>query len=214
MKLNSSLTLAFLVGSLGLGGCASITSMTTAKTLDQGDSKFIVGLGYSNLKLKVDSPDSSLKVPGADFMYRYGITNKDEIGIRIANFSFLIGDYKRSLLATDKFGVSLGAGIGGTSYSSSATVSGTSNSSSTTIVDFYVPLYLDFYAAENVTLFTAPKYIYRIASGDDASNSSQFALSGGVKFGQKSGVMLEAAWSKQLSGGDASFWQGMFSFFY
>jgi hypothetical protein len=180
---NNLFRLGVLVAGLQIGACASITSMTTAKTLKDGQSEKAVAVGYSNLKLKTDAGDTSTTAPGVDLAWRYGLTDDDEVGVRLANLAYLIGDYKRAIIKGSDFGLSLGAGIGGTHYSI--------GNDSYTIFDLYVPtVYLDWYASDEMTVFMAPKLIYRVSSGSGSQKFAQMALSGGVKWGKESGVIL------------------------
>src|SRR5688572_3756315 len=124
MKLRNKqniLSLGLLAAFLLLPACASITSLTTAKTLKEGDLEVTAAAGYSNLKLKIDEDDISggnpdFKVFVVDIAGRYGITDQDELGLRAVNIGYFMGDYKRSLIASSAFGLSAGAGLGYTSW--------------------------------------------------------------------------------------------------
>lgn len=206
MKWNEFVIGLSLSGMALLGsGCASITSLTTAKTLEAGASEWTAAATYSNLKLNLNtqdlqSGDTSATAPGIDVAYRYGLTNDDEVGVRLSGtLTYYQADYKRALLREGPFALSLGAGVGGTHYSIGDT--------SSTIVDFYVPtVYGDYNIADGITLFTAPKYIYRVSSLSGAGGS-QLAVSGGVKWGKTSGVIVEGGWSKFFRDGISSGWQ-------
>ena len=202
-----------LIGSLGLlaSACASITSLTTAKTLKAGESQWTVAGTYSNLKLKTDDVVSgsspSLTTPGIDVAYRRGLTDDDEIGLRLAGtMTYYQGDYKRALLKGGPLELSIGGGLGGTQYSV--------GTESTTIVDFYLPtVYVDFNVSDNFTIFTAPKFIYRKSTLNGGSGS-QMAVSGGIKWGKSAGVIVEGGWTKFFKDGVDSGWQLAAGFFF
>jgi hypothetical protein len=147
-------------------------------------------------------------------MVRYGMTDQDEVGARLANLgTFAVVDYKRSLVNTGVLYFSAGAGLGGTSITYGDT-------SKTTIIDLYVPLYFDYKINEDLALITSPKYIFRTGLNQDVNGqsvtttSSQVGLSGGVKIGQEKGVILEAAYTKELQDAKTGYWQVMASLFF
>jgi hypothetical protein len=191
---------------LGLGACASITSLQTAKNLKAGESSKTVAFGYSNLKLNTDSPTDSAQVPNFDFAYRQGITDKDEIGARLSSGVYASVDYKRSLIADGSFYLSTGIGLGGTQF----TVTSGGNEQSTTILDFYIPLYADYWVSESFGLFVAPKYIPRVTFGSGGSSGGHLlGASGGFKWGQSIGLIAEVGYARELSGGGQNLWQVM-----
>jgi hypothetical protein len=201
-----------------LSACASVTSLTGAKTLKEGDREFAIAAGYSNLKLKISDSDlggdePSTTVPNLDAALRYGLTDKDELGIRLVNFGAMtIGDYKRSLYTSEQFAVSVGAGLGYTKFTSSFGA----DSSSTTIVDLIVPAYADYYASKDLTLYTAPRFIFRKIAGDSSDTQTMMGVNLGLKFGQEAGVLFEGGYAFQL-GQDESLengWQVMAGFFF
>ncbi len=207
------MNLALVGGLAGLGACASITSLTTAKTLKGGTSEWAVAGTYSNLKLNqseedIAKGDVATTAPGVDVQWRYGLTDDDEIGLRAANtLTYFIGDYKRALVKGSDFGLSIGAGIGGTQYSIGTV--------SNTVLDFYVPtVFADFYVSDSMTIFAAPKFMFRMQMGDVSSNMSQLAVSGGMKWGKDSGVILEGGWSKAFVDGAGSGWQVAAGYFF
>ncbi|NDG86229.1 MAG: hypothetical protein EBX52_14465, partial [Proteobacteria bacterium] len=132
----------------------------------------------------------------------------DEIGVRLASLVYIVGDYKRAIVKGESFGLSLGAGVGGTSYE----IGSTKN----TIIDLYLPtVYLDYYATDSMTLFTAPKFIYRVNSDTSVmKNFSEIAVSAGVKYGKETGVIVEGAWAKPFLDGAGNIWQAAVGVFF
>ena len=119
-----------------LGACASINNLTGAKTLAQGKHEIFVGVDYSNLLKKRDSVTASDTTFGFDIAGRFGITNEDEVGVKLANTLAYIGlDYKRAIIAGGPFRFSTGAGLGYLKYSV-----GTADFKE---IDLFVPAYVD-----------------------------------------------------------------------
>jgi len=191
-----------------LSACASITSMQSARTLKKEQEAFAVGVGFTNLHLDVGAEERvSTPVIAVDVMGRYGITDDDEIGLRVTNiFSFAVADYKRALVRDGSVIVSAGAGIGGTSYSTS--------DERFLLIDFYLPLYVDIPLSDDVSLVFAPKYILRGRWKETSEFSNQLASSGGIRIGKEQGVMAEAAYASVLEDSSQNYWDWRLSFFF
>jgi len=204
--------LLLCLGLLKISACASITAMQGAETLKAKETKTVVGLGYSK-DLQLNKGDGeTTAIPSVDVLVRYGLTDQDEVAARASNYgSYLELDYKRAIINSSKFLLSVGAGIGGTKFS----VGSGENLASTTILDFYLPVYVDFPMGEKLSLLASPKLIQRfVITSEDSSANTQAALSGGVKFGKDSGVILEAAYAKELSDSKSDYFQVMASIFW
>ncbi len=201
---------AGLVALILVQGCASITAMKTAKTLKAGQVSFAGQLNYSNTKIFPEDNESP-NFTGADFMVTYGWTDHEEVSVRASSwFTYFTFDYKRAIVSDGPVLFSLGAGLGGTMIDEGQ--SGV-NAGGTTILDFYLPAYVDFVVSDMTTLFLVPRYILR-TNPNASSKTSQLGSSGGIKIGQESGIILEAAYSQDINVSDVNYFQvGIAAFF-
>ncbi|MBS1983699.1 MAG: hypothetical protein JST16_05955 [Bdellovibrionales bacterium] len=189
---------------LGSARCASVTNMHSAKTLAEGESSHTLGVTYGNVKLNDDSGSIDATAPAIDYMYRYGLTSQDELGLKIAGTgTYFMGDYKRGLVTSGSVLVSAGLGLGGTQYSVGDV--------STKIVDIYVPLYTDFVVSDMFSLIAAPKYVLRFV---DSEKFSQAGGSFGFKWGKESGMIAEVGYLHQFGNVSVNYWQVSSGFFF
>jgi hypothetical protein len=190
------INMAVLVGLLG--ACASINSLTRAKTLPAGQKELYAGVEYSNLLRKTDGTQNDLNTFGVDVAARFGITDQDEVGAKLANtFAYLSGDYKRALIQ-GQTNVSSGIVLGGLSYSNAS-------NQKFTQVDIAVPLYVDFEVTPEFTLIAAPKLMYSFVSGTP-ENFASCVLSAGMRYGKESGLHLEGGYAIPFNDADGM-WQ-------
>lgn len=196
-----------------LAGCASLTNMTSARTLPANEVEFVFGLGFSDAKLDFDDAgETNVPIPGLDFMLRYGITDLDEVALRIATFGFFVADYKRAIISEGSVLMSVGVGLGATRYPEFDL--DTTRDEVVTLIDVYLPLYFDFMLSDKVALLASPKYVFRNTYGPETDAPSLLGLSTGMKFGLQAGVLVEFAYAKEVSGARENIWQLMFSMFF
>lgn len=182
-----------------LGACASINSLTRAKNLKAGTHELYAGIEYSNLLRKMDGGDTDTNTFGVDVAGRYGITDQDEVGVKLANtLAYFGADYKRGLITGD-FNVSAGAAVGYLKY--------TVGSNSFSQIDMGIPVYVDYEASEELVFFASPKFQYSLVSGDNASSFSSLVLSAGARLGQESGVHFEFGYGIPFNKGADGMWQ-------
>lgn len=198
-KLGTTLCAVYVVGA---SGCASITSMQTAKPLAKDVQQFSYAVSAS--RIKTNPKDTvATTVPGVDLMVRRGLTDHDEIGIRVANFgSFFLLDYKRSLARTKPLYISAGVAFGAMAFFEDS-------AGDSQVFDVYLPVYADLTLRRDVALIFSPKYIFRTKE----FHGRQIALSGGVRLGERQGFIIEVAASQNDGGPRQRFWQVMISRF-
>jgi hypothetical protein len=183
-----------------LASCASLTAMQSARPLAEDEQQFSYAVSASQLKPLSDSTRQAF--PGVDLMARGGLTDRDELGFRLANTgTFLLVDYKRSLVANPSFYLSAGLAAGGIVIKDS-----TGESS---IFDLYLPVYVDIALRKDIALVFSPKYIFRT----EAFHGRQAALSGGIRLGNRQGFLFEAAVAQEEKGPRERYWQFMISRF-
>lgn len=196
MKLKTLSILA--IGSLALGACANMSALQTAETLPEGKGEFSVGGGYVNHEAIVkDSEKSKVSAPYLEFQYRRGIMDKLDAGAKIT----LIGtggvDVKYQLVDSPEFDLAVGTSLAYLSMSSSSGegVTTEDTSSKATIIDWTIPVYVSSLVSDGVTLYGSPKYMLRAGDG---GTLNVLGVTGGVKIGQDSGVMIETTYGKGL----------------
>ena len=172
-----------------LANCASVSTLQTARVLDEGDSFHSIGLSLYSSDDFIGGDDISL--PLIEYTYRRGVWEDIDFGIKLALIGASVIDMKYNLISDDKLALATGVGIGYLSYTS--TVNG--QDSDSTIIDFILPLYLSYDIGEKTTLYSAAKYMFRTISNDVVSteDDSLVSATGGVQLGRKSGVFLEAS---------------------
>jgi hypothetical protein len=207
--MRKGLALGFLV--LASARCASVTNLHTAKVLEKGAHSHTIAGGVGNVDLDGGDGELASKTIAVDYMFRYGLTEKDEVGVKLTNLgAYAMADYKRALIEGEKFYLSAGAALGGTQV----TMSVGEEEASTTFIDIYVPVYADYWVTPTMALYASPKYILRTVSGESSDVSHQVGVSGGFRWGQSSGFLAEIGYNKQLGEGDLSYWQAMGGFFF
>lgn len=189
-----------------LGGCASINSLTRAKTLKAGDKEFYSGVEYSNLLRKMDGGSTDTKTFGVDLAGRYGITDQDEVGGRLVNSLAYAGvDYKRALISGD-MNLSTGAVLGYLSYQV--------GDSKYKQFDLGIPVYIDYQVSNELVLLASPKLVYSVVSGTGADNYGSLVLSAGARFGETQGIHLEFGYGIPFKKALDGMWQANAGIFF
>lgn len=214
-KLNNLIVFSFI---LLFASCATVNNLQTAETLEKGEIRQTIAVGYGGID--VDEEDNTDDIAAStfvvDYMIRYGLTENDEFGLRLANFAtYLQGDYKRALVKSENFYLSAGIALGGTQV----TIGSGSTEIKQTYIDLSFPIYMDYKVSEKSTLFLSPKYMLSFVStsGDtdeDSSSISRVGSSAGYKFGDQSGFIAEVGYLKSLKNNAYDLWQFTGGFFF
>jgi hypothetical protein len=189
IKINIVLNL-FILGLLA--GCASMSTMQTARVTDKNEFGFGVGGGVVKSEIALGTFDTiKINAPFLEGSLRYGVTDKIDVGARVTIIGTAVVDGKYQFLGnkTSKFAGSVGFGVGYLNI-----VSGGNNSE---IFDLMAPVYLSYYPTEWLSIYTSPRYVYRINSyrteekftGMD--NSHWYGITGGVRIGGKTAFIGE-----------------------
>ncbi len=196
MKLYTSFIAALTT--LTLGACANMSALQTAETLEPGKGEFSVGAGYVNHKAILDG-DSEATAPYMEFQYRRGIIEKLDAGAKITLVGTAGVDAKYQIVESPTLDVAIGTSLAYLTVSSGASTSDgeirSSSSSSSTIIDWTIPVYISSQVSDGLTLYTSPKYMLRAGAGDTLN---VLGITGGAKWGQNSGIMLETTYGKAL----------------
>ena len=180
-----------LILPLLLAHCASVSTLQTGRVLKKGDSFHTLGVGTYGSDDFLGGNDISL--PLIEYTYRRGFWKDIDAGIKLAIIGSTMVDVKYNLVDGDKFALATGLGIGYLSFTSE--FNGVEQKS--TIIDFMLPLYLSYDVGQKVTLYGAPKFMFRTISassgGTVSGDGSLLSSTLGVKWGVESGVFLEGS---------------------
>jgi hypothetical protein len=205
---------SLLVIAAGTAGCVNSSTLQTAKALDPGSQRILVGGGYyASPSLDADASeasgsDVSLKLPYMELGYRRGIVDKVELGAKVTLPGTAGVDAKYQFL--NKGDLALAAGIGTGYLKISSGAEGMQTSS--TIVDAIVPVYASYDVSKFFAVYSSPKYVLRYAKSVDetdmSSSSGMNHLLGGtmgVRVGQNKGLFFETSYLKSVSSDFDSF---------
>jgi hypothetical protein len=157
--------LAIIVGNLVMGGCASISTFQTARTLKPGETQKGVGVTAGNPLISPSwGARKSVVYPWLEFWLRKGLSENLDWGIK--TWGLLEGgmvDLKCQFLPDEspwQVAGSLGLGV------SSRGLELGLEAESYTFFDLHVPLFISRDFGESFTFYISPKYIHRVVIGD------------------------------------------------
>lgn len=193
-------------------GCVNMSTLQTAKTLDPGKQRILVGGGYyASPSVDADASaatgsDTSLALPYMEVGYRRGLMKNFELGAK-ATIPGTVGlDGKYQLVSAGKFAVAAGLG---TSYLKIESGSD-QDKVSTMLVDVIVPAYVSYDIAAPLAIYASPKYVLRYAASTDAMDTTTgtshlVGATVGTRIGNKLGLFLESSYLKDMTSDFDSF---------
>jgi hypothetical protein len=180
-------------------GCASMSSMQTARVTDKG--KFGVGFSGGYVKTEIEIGDlESIDVAGPlmEISARYGISEKLDVGAKLGIVGTSGADAKFQFLGNkqSKFASSAGFGVYYLSSESSTTINETTNTLKSTVIDLHFPLYFSVHPTNWLGIYAAPKYILRLNNYNDngvseSASSSWLGVTSGLRLGRKNALFME-----------------------
>jgi hypothetical protein len=200
------LKVLLLAGAWVLGGCVSLSSMQTARTVQKGTAMGSAGIGYEHTKFTSYSSDPDTKdlqraievlpMPIIEGGIRYGVAENFDIGGKLSLLPgslsasgkyMLMGRKSKTALAT---GLNLDYGSFKTSSSSSSTqeAQSTKVDYKLTIIDASVPFYTSYDINNVFSVFLTPRAGMRFTSstsseGDKSGSSPIVGLNVGFTIG-------------------------------
>ena len=204
MKFAAASLLAFATLSTA---CVNSSTLQTAKALDPGHQRVLVGGGfYSSPDINADASESSgsdvtLAMPYMELGYRRGIVDKVEVGAKVTVPGTAGIDGKYQFLDAGKLALAAGVGVGYLKLTSGSEGMETSSS----IIDATVPVYASYDLASAFAVYTAPKYVLRYASSTDEGGMSSSGVNHlvgatvGTRVGNRWGLFLETSYLKSVS---------------
>jgi hypothetical protein len=210
MKTGTALT---LISVAVTSACVNMSTLQTAKSLDPGKQRILVGGGYyASPSVDADASeatgeDVSLALPYMELGYRRGIVQNLELGAKVTIPGTVGLDAKYQLVSRGKFAVA--AGLGGAYLSIESGADGEMKSK-TKLIDAIVPFYISYDIAKPFAVYLAPKYVARFATSSDemGTSSGSSHLTGataGMRLGSRAGLFLETSYLKDLTSDFDSF---------
>ena len=144
-------------------GCANLSSLQTARTLDPGTSRFTIGGGYyTSPELNEAASDAGvaedLKLPYGELAYRRGVIDNLDIGAKLTLIGTMAVDGKYKLLDTGSLALATGLSLGYFSL--------TVNDTTVSTIDVIVPVFASFHLGDFAAVYASPKYLLRKFGGD------------------------------------------------
>lgn len=180
--------------SMMLSSCISMSSMQTARTLGQGNTEGAIGV--SRVKYEFVSAEDTIseKSYTGEIDYRYGITDKLDVGVK-ASLIGTSGAYaKYQFLGDNKspFAGSVGAGLGFLTIESGQGEFATKSKTT----DFSIPLFFSYHPNDWLALYTSPRYTLRNiknsdASGSEGSTDHWYGATTGIRLGERVAPFIE-----------------------
>jgi hypothetical protein len=221
---------------LAMVGCASVSSMQSARTIEKNSYRVTLAGGYvDSTILKTQLEEAKLKTgedptlyygyPYVEGMFRYGLSNRSDLGMRYIAPASGAFDFKYMLVGgeckkierkfrnkrtrkivtrvteeckKDGFALSVGPQLGFTYLNLVKSFEG------------MLPVYLGLDVSPNFGVYLVPKYVFRYATV--VGTSSSWGSSIGLKLGNNWGLITEFTYLKALSSSDSaiSFNGGLF----
>jgi hypothetical protein len=190
--MNFNATVFLILFIMFLTGCASMSTMQTARTTEKGNVGYGFGAGVVNSEIPLGTLDTlKISAPFLEVGARYGITDKLDVGAKITIIGTATVDVKYQFLGNkeSKFASSVGLGGGYLSISS--------NDSKSKIYDAMLPIYFSYHPIDWFSLYFSPKYVFRINSYSAANNqkglnsSHWYGATGGLRLGKKVAFLAE-----------------------
>jgi hypothetical protein len=183
-------TIAYMLV-LGFASCVSMSSMQTARVVDEDDILATVGFGSTRSEFMIGTLDTLvLKQPFVEVAGRYGMGDNIDVGAKLTIIGTGIIDGKYQFYGDNQTPIALSAGLG------LGFLKLKIGEAETNYVDVILPFYASYHPLTWVSLYSSPKYVLRVipqSSDKKAASSTSHWYGGtvGIKLGKKGGVLLE-----------------------
>lgn len=206
------ITRASLLALVFTAACVNMSTLQTAKALEPGKQRVLVGGGYyaspsvnadvsSSTSTSSSSSSVSLALPYMEIGYRRGIVENLELGAKVTIPGTVGLDGKYQLVRAGNFAVA--AGLGGAYLKLDS--GDDQMKTSTQLIDAIVPVYVSYDIAKPFSIYASPKYVARFAQSTDTNGAMSSGMenlvgaTAGVKLGNTFGLFLETSYLKDLS---------------
>jgi len=167
-------------------GCASFSTMQTARVTEKGKIDFIVDGGSAYY---ADMPPD--RYPVSELGLRYGITDHLDMGYKISITNISILDFKYQFWGDKKSKFAGSIGLGG------GIAMGAADGTVAFIYDTMLPFYFSYHPNDWLSLYCSPKYI--LQKIDNKSYDGQYestlthyyGASAGIRMGKRVAFLAE-----------------------
>ncbi len=161
--------------------------MQTARTLPEGQYRFLIGGGYFRTSETSPSDPSRVTYPYLEAGARFGFIENWDLGLRFTLPGMFTGDVKAQFLSTDTWAMAAGFGVGYMAVKEDKTAGTTSNLFPNEMLDLFLPVYLSYDFSRWVGLYVSPRLVFRKVDRE----MFLFGTAFGARFGNKVGVFIE-----------------------
>jgi len=173
-------------------GCASMSTMQTARVTEKGKFDYLVDGGFSHYVTPQSPTDFLNSFRFAELGVRYGVSDHLDAGLKINSGFTMLLDLKYQLLG-DKNSILAGSvGLGG-SY-----MSFKFEDARTRQYHALLPFYFSYHPVDWISLYCSPKYIFEISNNYDFKTnegdigfSHWYGASGGIRIGKRIAFLAE-----------------------
>jgi hypothetical protein len=180
-------------------GCASMSTMQTARVTEKGKFDYIVGGGVVNTTVvgtssNVESPNDTVKftTPFVEVGIRYGILDNLDVGAKISIIGTATLDFKYQFLGDKNSKLAGSIGLGG-GYISVAI-----NNTKNHMYDAMLPVYFSYHPINWISFYCSPKYVFRTINtynfdniGYNRTISHWYGATGGIRIGKRIAFLAE-----------------------
>lgn len=189
-------SLGFCLLAIFISSCASLTGFEEGKTLGEGNKEAIISGNLTAVPDILDDEFDTIGVsdnitfPNIEFSYKYGITDKLDVGGRIST-TLTTSAYAKYQLVGDKsskFALAGGVEIG--TFAGLAYTVG-------------IPVYASIYPTDAITININPRFLFQTATGVGGEGVTYLGGNAGLLFGKRHKFGLDFGFYS-LGGGSGS----------
>lgn len=162
-----------------MSSCASLTGFEEGRTVGKDNSELTISGNFTRVPDLFDDEvldstnfNNSISFANLEAAFKYGITDKFDIGIR-ASTNFNLSTYMKYQVVGDKsssFALSPGFEVG--------TILGAA-------FNVGIPIYASYYPTDNVAINVTPRYMYQFITGNGSNGASYIGGNFGLMFGKR-----------------------------
>jgi len=173
-------------------GCASMSTMQTARVTEKGKFDYLVDGGFSYFGTPQSPTDFLISLRFVELGVRYGVSDHLDAGLKISSSKTMLLDTKYQLLGDKSSKLAGSVGLGG-SY-----MAYKFDDIRTSQYHAFLPFYFSYHPVDWISLYCSPKYIFQIANSYDLETnegdtrfSHWYGASGGIRIGKRIAFLTE-----------------------
>lgn len=175
-----------------LSACASMSTMQTARTTEQGEFAYSVGVGQVQTEADLFDTTVTIKMPMIEIAGRFGIIENLDAGFKMTLIGTFVGDVKYQFYGDNS---SLLAASGGFGLGRLTMTSGVFENKTT---DLMFPVFASVHPTDWIGVYMSPKYIFRLNKStntetkeSESFNSHWYGATMGVRLGRENALFAE-----------------------